>query len=124
MKAEWIQELPIAYFHELHASKHCASSLESLAYDKQQEEVQDSLPMVEITYSLAVEKACITHENWRGICLALLVPANSAFGLAPDRQPKRSQPKQGSPCSILVDSVVWLAQNSSGSRQLFEFHST
>lgn len=65
MKVEWIQELPIAYFHELHASKHCASSLESLAYDKQQEEVQDSSPiiMVEITYSLAAEKACITHEN-------------------------------------------------------------
>ena len=63
MKAEWIQELPITYFRELHALKHCASSLGSLAYDKQQEEVQDSLPMVEITYLLAVEKACITHEN-------------------------------------------------------------
>jgi len=63
MKAEWIQELPKAYFHELHALKHCASSSGSLACDKQQEEVQDSLPMVEITCLLAVEKGCIKHEN-------------------------------------------------------------
>ena len=62
MKVEWIQELPIAYFHELHALKHCASSSGSSACDKQQEEVQDSLPMV-VTCLLAVEKECITHEN-------------------------------------------------------------